>query len=1241
MNAKNLPLKFAFFVVLPAALCLYSVFRSGVKLGIDLQGGVSMTFEIRTKKAEIQGLEARQKDLEAQFAAAADQARRDSLKKAIDEIKGDIKRLIDEGALAKDLPKRIIAVLKKRVDPDGLRNIEWRPIGQNRIEVRMPISSTASRQAGQKYQDALEQLLKGNLQRSAIRKILDTPADLREERIRAVARDDKALADSLRAYAVANDAARAAAKTLEAAGASLAALPADAPKEKRDELSAAVGKAKNDQRNALSDVVDKRGDLGRRNISRARIELVLGEYLSFRERQAMTDEQEKRTRREAFDNGLEELRKAHAARTARIDAVVKAYKAWAEIRQHLEDPSDLKRLIRKAGVLEFRITPELYGADNSIKPTEQELEYYRDALSKDGPEAIRKRGGKFAWFPLHKESGFDNFIIADYAGKTYILLCNEPDKTMLQKAGGSPWRLRRAYRETDQYGRPAVGFEFNSAGARIFRDLTSRHISRPMAILLDDEVYSSPYIRSIISTRGTISGTYTNEEVWDLVRTLEAGSLPGRLDPNPVAESTFRPAIGQVNKERGVRAAYWGLIAVAVFVLGYYLLAGGIANVALVLNLVFVLGAMSLLDARFTMPGIAGIILTIGIAIDANVLIFERLREEQARNQSVRMALKNAYQRAFSTIFDANVTTLMTCLILGWLGTEEVKGFAITLGLGILFSLFTALIVTRWIFQVLLDARLITKPVFMLRIIGTPNINWMSKRYLFWGVSAVLMVVGITSLITQGKDVLGIEFSAGTKATVILKPDALIDGELPNDALISDRFKAEAVKLGHEKLRATAAVETVVDPDAIGRFLEKYDADGDQKITEAEWRAARGSAAYFAKLARGEKVVTYEQLKERLPASTYQVSTTETDLKKVQETIRAAFGAGLEKRTRLTFKVARGVRSDLVGAVVAADGNTEITLSLARNAQAAYQSDLEDFVGGVMYIVRDVAPAISLQEFKQRIAAMRNQPDFDSVRINETDVLGIGDANNDAYRSFLILVSPSDPKASRNTRTWKEFTESTYQWVVRGPLTREEAMAVINFDSRIAAEATGLAIFAILLSCLAIVLYLWVRFGSVQWGLAAVICLAHDVVIVVGMVAISSWLHNSFLGKMLGIDSFKIDLPMIAAILTVIGYSVNDTIVVFDRIRENRGKLTTISPQVLNASVNQTLSRTLLTSGTTFIVVFIMYAWGGPGIHGFSYVLLAGIIFGTYSSVAVASPLLLGFKQALVAKTAGGIEAAK
>jgi len=205
-------------------------------------------------------------------------------------------------------------------------------------------------------------------------------------------------------------------------------------------------------------------------------------------------------------------------------------------------------------------------------------------------------------------------------------------------------------------------------------------------------------------------------------------------------------------------------------------------------------------------------------------------------------------------------------------------------------------------------------------------------------------------------------------------------------------------------------------------------------------------------------------------------------------------------------------------------------------------------------------------------------------------------------------------------------------------LRREEATVGINFDPAIAGGAAQSAIFAIVMSWFAIVIYVWVRFGSIRWGLAAVVCLIHDVVIVVGLLAATVWMADTALGGLLGIGSFKIDLAMVAAILTVIGYSVNDTIVVFDRIRENRGKLATVSVMALNSSVNQTLGRTLLTSTTTLIVVMIMYVAGGAAIRPFSFALLAGVLFGTYSSIAVASPLLMGFRKALVVRTVGATE---
>ena len=250
-----------------------------------------------------------------------------------------------------------------------------------------------------------------------------------------------------------------------------------------------------------------------------------------------------------------------------------------------------------------------------------------------------------------------------------------------------------------------------------------------------------------------------------LVQTLEAGSLPGRLKDTPLMEKNVGPSLGRTNRVLGMNAAIYGMIAVAVLVLVYYLAAGVVANIALALNLLFVLGIMATLEATFTLPGIAGLILTVGMAVDANVLIFERVREERARGTVFKRALKTGYDKALSTIIDANLTTLITCVVLGYLGSEEVKGFAMTLGFGICTSMFTALFVTRLIFITLMDFGWL-KDLKMLKLIGQPKIDWLALRTKFWPISLVLVLGGVGwfayASVTDADKVYDIEFLGGT-----------------------------------------------------------------------------------------------------------------------------------------------------------------------------------------------------------------------------------------------------------------------------------------------------------------------------------------------------------------------------------------------------------------------------------------------------------------------------------------------
>lgn len=1202
MSGKYLPLKFA-FVVLLTVLCVLNLFwGKGLKKGPDIAGGHSMIFEVINPEER------------------------------------------------SDLVERVIAVLKKRIDPTGLSSLEWRPLSNNRFEVRMPAASEESAARRNEFLRARDALLAHNIERSEIRALLTLPKDQREKKIAERTGNDTRRAERVRALLAAME-------TLDGAEARLREVDrqiADAKNPSAAQLAefqtrrtAAVA-----ARDEAAEAYRKRLDaLRQSNIHPRQLQAILKLYDDIREQ---TGSDAQRTARETYRAQREKFKEQHAAWSAEIDHVAELYQRWSDVRRGLEDPSDLIRLIRKAGVLEFRIAPA--NPQNNGPLTEAQVQQCIDSLVTEGPEALRHSGAEYAWYPIRGETeGYDRLITYDFAGQTYVLLSNKPGQCLLRSAGEErKWSLESASIGSDQYGAPAVDFSFDEAGARLFSQLTAENKGEEMAILLDDEVYSAPTIQSVISNRGQITGKFTYEEVDELVRTLEAGSLPGRVNPEPVSQNTFSPALGQVAIQRAFRAGVIGVIAVAGFMALYYLLGGAIADVALLLNVIFVLGAMSLFEAVLTLPGVAGVILTMGMAVDANVLIFERLREEQARGLNVRQALKNAYDRAFTAIIDSNLTTLLICLFLflvfKWVGMEEVRGFAITLGLGVTFSMFTALVVTRWIFQALLDLKILTRPLPMLRLVPEIRVNWMGKRYLFWAVSLAMVVMGIASLFWQKEGILGIEFSSGTQAMLKLRDDALVKDRLPDDDLVREALLAEGRRQAEKQtdpvrrkalhdLIASARVETVLNVQRVEEFLVLY-GEGQDAVSMETWVSRKKNPRFFELIdVNKDGKMDRAELAARLPDTTYQATTTATDVKLLRSLADEAFGPALQRRVPCTYELAKGRDIPAMGVRLDASGATRLEETVSKAATAAFRDELLDFEGGVLFVVEKVDPPISAGEFQERIRDVRLQPDFEASAINPWKVIGLTAAGGDVYSSFAVLVRPADPEQTRTPGGWERFLEGETE-VLSNALVREDPIVVVSFDPAIAGETAQLAVVVIVMSWLAIVAYLWLRFGSLQWGLAAVICLVHDVIIVVGLVAASGWLAHTSLGRLLGVESFKIDLAIVAAVLTIIGYSVNDTIVVFDRIRENRGKLQTISASCINDSINQTLSRTLLTSFTTFLVVFVMYVWGGAGIKAFNYALLIGIVVGTYSSIAVASPLLMGFKYVLLAKVAPSVSPA-
>ncbi|MBI5722367.1 MAG: protein translocase subunit SecD [Planctomycetes bacterium] len=1224
MTGKNLLLKLGVVVAI-VAIGISLLLFYGLKLGIDLRGGHSLTFEIRTTDASGKPLSG----------------------------------IADRG----DLPEQVISILKRRIDPNGFMSLEWRPLRNNRIEIRMPIADEQSRQAKNAYVDAREKLREGNIQRSSIREIEDSQGPDRVAMIEKIGRGDNDLNRQLQAATRVYDASVQARQDLQTAiGQYEKASIALAAEEEKDPRSPRLGelrgkanaagqdkeKAQQAADNAAAEYRGVIDGIRAANINILELERILSLYVSKAEEKLLTKDKVE-SKKNLFGKQIAALRVRHKPRDAEIDGVVGLYKDWAGKRKTFDDPADLKRLVAKSGVLSFRIAP--VPQERAAKPeaamiavSAADREAAIKSLEKEGPEGLRKKGDKLQWFAINgEEHEYGGLIVHSYAGTSYMLLYNQPGYMLLRGSGDEAWTVR-AFGGIDDKGRPAVHFSMDPNGADKLRKLTSDHLKHCMAILLDDEVYSAPIINGVISDSGIIEGKFSRDQVNELVQTMEAGALPAMLNPNPVAESTFGPGIGQENLESAVRVAYWATFVIIAIMLAYYMFCGAVADMALLLNVLLILATMAFLRATFTMPGIAGLILSIGMAVDANVLIYERLREEQLKGQSVRMALKNAYDRAFSAIFDSNITTLITCAILGWLGSEEIRGFAITLGLGVIFNLFSAVFVTKWIFQAMLDGRVIHKPLRMLKIIGVGNIDWMGKKKVFWTFSAILIAVGIAATAMQGKNLMGIEFTSGTQAVLQFKGDALINNELPNDNNVREAFSERSRKIGNDKL-TTAVVETVISQRHAGEFLRDHDTNKDGRVGKAEWLAQGKNPRFFdllAKEAGKSDDLTLTDLEKHLPSATFQVSTMETNVKTIKDVAKETFGTALDLPIPYQFQLHRGRLTGQAGSLLGESGQvalsesgiTKIGKSVVEQIRPALRKELEDFEDGVLFFItltpdnaelKDSSqekPAMTEQDLRQRIREMRLQPDYNLLAANQFNVIGLERADKDSFRSFLVAARPEDPSIAKKDDSWQKFAASE-RGMLAEAINRSTAMVATNFDAAIAGEAKQKAIMAIILSWMAMVIYLWLRFGSVRWGAAAVVCLVHNTLIVVGFVALSGWLHSTFIGRLLGVDLFKIDLAMVAAILTLIGYGINDTIVVFDRIRENRGKLTNVTQQIVNDSINQTLSRTILTGGSVILVVLMMYIWGGQGVHAFNYAFLLGILFSTYSSIAVAAPLLL------------------
>jgi SecD/SecF fusion protein len=563
--------------------------------------------------------------------------------------------------------------------------------------------------------------------------------------------------------------------------------------------------------------------------------------------------------------------------------------------------------------------------------------------------------------------------------------------------------LRTARQSLDQFNRPAVAFTLKPAAAKRFAEITQGNINRPLATVLDNHVMSVATIQGRIEDEGQITGV-SREEMVNQVINLNSGALPADLEY--VEERTVGASLGAASVRAGVLASLGGLGLVLVFMLSYYRLAGFNALASVVLNLLILLALMAYLPVTLTLPGIAGLILTIGMGVDSNVLIFERIKEELAAERTPRQAVKAAFTRVWLTLIDTHVTSLVAAAFLFQFGTSSIRGFATTLAIGLLANVFTSVFVSRTMFEVALRRKASqTLSIGNSQLLANTKVNFTRWRWHAAALSLVVVLAGLATVVTKGVP-LGIDFTGGTLAIVEFKQDGVTE----------------------EQVRAAVA------PLPGDEVVQRYGTAADR------------------------------QFMIRLP-----LASSESD--------------GLEATVR-------------------------------QIAQSLQNASLPEF------------------HFEKR-----------------------------------ELVSAA----------------------IGGDLQRRGFYAVVA-------------------SLAAIALYIGIRFRF-AFAMGAIAATLHDVLVTLACLSLAG---------------YDLSLNVVAALLTIIGYSVNDTIVIFDRVRENANDLKAGGlDAVVNQSVNQTLSRTVITAGTTLLSVVALYLFGGEALQGFAFTMLVGIVAGTYSTVFIASAIAI------------------
>lgn len=590
--------------------------------------------------------------------------------------------------------------------------------------------------------------------------------------------------------------------------------------------------------------------------------------------------------------------------------------------------------------------------------------------------------------------------------------------------------------EFDQNHRPIVSMTMTTSGARDWATLTKKNLKKCVAIVLDGYVYSAPVVQNeITGGNSQISGNFTTDDTRDLANVLNSGKMPAPT--KIVQEETVGPSLGAASIQAGFTACVVAFVLLMVFMCCFYgFIPGMVANVALILNFFFTFGILTSFQAALTMSGIAGMVLSLGMAVDANVLIYERTKEELKAGKGIKTALAEGYGNAFSAIFDSNLTSIITAVILYNFGTGPIRGFAMTLGIGIVCSFFTAVWVSRIVFEHFLNKDKWLGLTFTTgmskNFLSNANVNFMKMGRRSIYVFIIGAVIAIGFLATRGLSS-GIDFTGGRNYVIEFEQKGVTPEQVQ---------KAVAAKVNAKDPNASvSAIAITTTSNAAVRLSTNYRIDDDNESIDQDVEHFIYDALHEAKL-------------------------------------------------------------------IKADYKTFI--------------DRDNHTGGSIISAQKVGPTVA----------------------------------ND---------------------------------MVRGAIT------------------------AVLLSLAAIFVYILIRFRNVAFSVGSVVALVFDTLLVVGVYSIC-WGWIGF--------SLEVDQTFIGAILTVIGYSINDKVVVFDRMRENLQ----LHPRMkyfdlFNMSLNSTLTRTVMTSATTFLVLLCIFILGGDSIRSFAFAMILGVIFGTLSSIFLAAPI--------------------